>query len=150
MNVTLWTAIAAAMGSFVGAIASIATTWITQRTQAIRANSEWKVRECETLYKEFVTEGSRLAADAMTHSLERPDQLVALYGVLSRIRLVSGGDVLRHAEACCYRIIELYRRPNLTSNELHIAFEAHELDVLREFSMACRAELLASSLYKGR
>src|SRR5262245_26796650 len=147
MNVTLWTTIAAGMGTFVGAISSIATTWITQRTQTTRANAEWRTRERETLYKEFVTEGSRLAADAMTHSLERPEQFVALYGILSRIRLVSGDDVLRRAEACCRRIIELYRRPNLTANEIHIAFEAHELDVLREFSMACRAELLASSSY---
>jgi hypothetical protein len=60
------------MGSFVGAVASIATTWITQSLSA-RANTEWKLRECEALYKEFVTEGSRLAADAMTHSLDRPD-----------------------------------------------------------------------------
>ena len=45
MDSTIVTAMAAASGSLVGAAASIATTWITQRTQTIRANSEWKLRE---------------------------------------------------------------------------------------------------------
>ena len=58
MNSTVVTAMAAALGSLVGAAASIATTWITQRTQTIRAHSEWKLRERESLYKEFITEAS--------------------------------------------------------------------------------------------
>ena len=64
MNSTIVTAMAAALGSLVGAAASIATTWITQRTQTVRADSEWKLRERESLYKEFITEASRLAVDA--------------------------------------------------------------------------------------
>src|SRR5947209_8781146 len=101
MNTTLLTAMAAALGSLMGAAASIATTWITERTQAVRAHSEWKLRERESLYKKFITEGSRLTVDALAHSLERPDQFVALYGILSCIRLVSGEEVVRQGEACC-------------------------------------------------
>jgi hypothetical protein len=145
MDATVVTAMPAALGSLVGASASIATTWITQRTQTMRANTEWKLREREALYKEFVAEASRLAVDALGHSLERPDQLVALYGILSRIRLMSGGEVLGKAEECCRRIVELYRRPNTTSDQIHAAFEANELDPLKEFSSACRTELLAMS-----
>jgi len=143
---TAVTATAAAMGSLVGATASIATTWITQRTQTIRADTEWKLRERQSLYKEFITEASRLAVDALVHSLERPDQLMALYGILSCIRLVSGEEVVRQGEACCYRIIELYGRPNLTTDHIRAAAKAHdleELDPLKEFSTACRNELLA-------
>ena len=77
------------------------------------AHSEWKLREARVLYKEFITEASRLAVDALAHSLERPDQIMALYGILSRIRLMSGEEVVRQGEACCRRIIELYGRPNL-------------------------------------
>src|SRR4051812_36699180 len=106
--------LAAALGSLVGASASIATTLISQRTQSLRANLEWKLRERQTLYKEFITEASRLALDAVTHSMERPDQLMTLYGILSRIRLLAGEDVVRHGEACCRQIVELYGRPNLT------------------------------------
>ena len=146
MNATVVTAMAAALGSLVGATASIATTWITQRTQIIRANSEWKLRERESLYKEFITEASRLAIDAVAHSLEQPDQLMALYGILSCIRLMSGEEVVRQGEACCRRIVELYGRPNLTTDQIRAAVEAHDLDdidPLKEFSTACRNELLA-------
>ncbi len=146
MNSTVVTAMAAALGSLVGAAASIATTWITQRTQTIRANSEWKLRERESLYKEFITEASRLAVDAVAHSLEGLDQLMALYGILSCIRLMSGEEVVRQGEACCRRILELYGRPNLTTDQIRAAVEAHDLDdidPLKEFSTACRNELSA-------
>jgi hypothetical protein len=139
------TALAAALGSLVGATASIGTTWISQRRQSIRASAEWKLRDHESLYKEFIMEASRLFGDAMVKSLERPDQLVGLYGILSRIRLISGDEVLSKAVGCCHRIVELYRRPNMTADQIRAAFEANEFDPLKEFSSACRAELLAMS-----
>ena len=145
MDSTVVTALAAALGSLVGATASIGTTWISQRRQSIRASAEWKLRDHESLYKEFVMEASRLFGDAMVNSLDRPDQLVALYGILSRIRLISGDEVLSKAVGCCHRIVELYRRPNMTANQIRAAFEANEFDPLKEFSAACRAELLAMS-----
>src|SRR5262245_55124252 len=101
MESTGVTALAAAMGSMVGAGASIVTTWISQRRQSKRANAEWRLRERELLYKEFIMEASRLHGDAMVNSLEKPDQLVALYGILSRIRLISGDRVFTRAVDCC-------------------------------------------------
>ena len=145
MDSTVVTALAAALGSLVGASASIGTTWISQRRQSIRASAEWKLRDHESLYKEFIMEASRLFGDAMMKSLERPDQLVGLYGILSRIRLISGDEVLSKAVGCCHRIVELYRRPNMTAEQIRAAFEANEFDPLKEFSAACRMELLAMS-----
>ena len=145
MDSTVVTALAAALGSLVGATASIGTTWIGQRRQSMRATAEWKLRERESLYKEFIMEASRLFGDAMVNSLDRPDQLVALYGILSRIRLISGDDVLSKAAACCHRIVGLYRRPNMTAEQIRAAFEANEFDPLKDFSAACRMELLAMS-----
>ena len=145
MDSTVVTALAAALGSLVGATASIGTTWISQRRQSIRASAEWKLRDHESLYKEFIMEASRLFGDAMMKSLERPDQLVGLYGILSRIRLISGDEVLSKAVGCCHRIVELYRRPNMTAEQIRAAFEANEFDPLKDFSAACRMELLAMS-----
>ena len=145
MDITLVTATAAALGSLVGGGASITTTWITQRTQSIQAQAEWKLREREAMYKQFITEASRLAVEALTHSLERPDQILTLYGVLSCIRLMSGQEVVRQGEACCRRIIEQFGKPNLTTEQLGAAVagrEVDELDPLRGFSKACRDELL--------
>jgi hypothetical protein len=145
LDTTLIAAAAAGSGSVLGASASIITTWIGHRTQALRANAEWRQREREALYKEFITEASCLAVDALMHSMERPDPIIKLYGVLSRIRLVSGQEVVREGEACCRRIIEMYGQPNLTTDELRMTVAADrvdELDALRAFSNACRSELL--------
>jgi hypothetical protein len=146
MTPTVITAMAAALGSLLGAAASIATTWITRRAEIIRTHSEWKLRQRESLYNEFITEASRLTVDALAHCLEQPDQLMALYGILSRIRLMSGEDVVRQGEACCRRIMKLYGRPNLTTDQIREVAEGHDLDgmdPLKEFSTVCRKELLA-------
>jgi hypothetical protein len=145
MDSAIVAAMAAALGSLVGAGASLTTTWLTQRTQRIRANTEWRLRERQALYEAFITEASRMCVEALVHSLEKPDQLMALYGILSRIRLMSGDDVLRTAEEVCHRIVELYRGPNLTPDQILAEFEADRLDPVKEFSAACRTELLALS-----
>jgi hypothetical protein len=142
MNPTIITAIAAACGSLMGAAATVVATWITQRTQMVRAEREAKLRERQMLYSEFITEASRLTIEAFSHSLEKPDTFVTLYGTLSRIRLIAGDPVLTAAEACCRQLVDLYARPNMTVEQVRVAFERDRLDPIRDFSVACRKELL--------
>lgn len=142
MDSSFVTAIAAMLGSLVGAAASIGTTWITQRTQTLRAQVEEKLRSRETLYAEFITEASRLTMEALGHSLEQPERFVTLYGILGRIRLVSAEPVLAAARACCKEIVDLYSKPNMTVEQVRAAFERDGFDPIKEFSTVCRAELL--------
>jgi hypothetical protein len=142
MDSTLITAVAAACGSLVGAAATIVTTWITQRTQTVHAEREETLRRRETLYGEFISEASRLAVEAFSHSLERPDTFVKLYGLIGRIRLVATDSVLAAAEACIRQIVELYAKPNMTVEQVRLAFERDRFDPIRDFSVACRKELL--------
>jgi hypothetical protein len=142
METSFITAIAAASGSLVGAAASIGTTWITQRTQTVRAQMEGKLRDRESLYGEFITEASRLTVEALSHSLEQPERLVKLYGILGRIRLVAADPVLVAAEACCRQIVDLYSEPNMTIEQIRVAFERDRVDPIKDFSTACRTELL--------
>ena len=142
MNSTIITAIAAACGSLMGAAATIVTTWITQRTQMVHAEREARLRERQTLYSEFITEASRLAIEALSHSLEKPDTFVTLYGILSRIRLVAADPVLDAAEACCRQLVDLYAKPNMTLDQIRLAFERDRFDPIRDFSVACRKELV--------
>jgi hypothetical protein len=146
MEPTIITAIAAISGSLVGAASTIVTTWITQRSQMVRAEKEEKLRERQLLYGEFIKEASRLTVDALSHSLEKPETMVTLYGILGRIRLVAADSVLVTAEACCRQIVELYARPNMTVEEMRVAFEQNRIDPLQEFSVACRQELLEIAL----
>ena len=142
MNSSVITAIAAVFGSLVGATATIITTWITQRTQRVHAEREEKLRRHEALYVEFIMEASRLAIDAFSHSLEGPDAFVKLYGILGRIRLVAADPVLAAAEACSRQLVDLYAKPNMTVEQIRLAFERDQLDPIRDFSIACRQELL--------
>jgi hypothetical protein len=142
MDPTLITAIAAACGSLVGAAATIVTTWITQRTQTVHAEREAKLRGREALYGEFITEASRLTIDALSHSLEKPDTFMKLYGILGRIRLVAADPVLAAADACTRQLVDLYAKPIMTVEQIRDAFERDRLDPIRDFSVACRKELL--------
>lgn len=146
MDSTLITAIAAACGSLVGAMATVAATWITQRTQ--RSHAEWEEtrRNREALYGEFITEASRLTVEALGNSLERPDTFVKLYGITGRIRLVSPETVLAAAESCIRRILDLYGKPNMTVEQMRLAFEQEGLDPIKDFSVACRKEMNAGPL----
>jgi hypothetical protein len=142
MDSTYVTAVAAACGSLVGAAATIVTTCITQRTQRAFAEREEKLRNREALFGEFITEASRLTVEALGHSLERPDTFVKLYGITGRIRLVATDPILAAAEACTRQIIDLYAKPNLTVEQIRLAFERDRLDPIRAFSVACRKEFL--------
>ena len=142
MDSSIITAVAAACGSLVGAGATVVTTWITQHTQRAQAQREAKVRNREALYGEFITEASRLAVEALSHSLERPETFVKLYGITGRIRLVSMDAVLAAAEACTRQIIDLYAKPNMTVEQIRLAFEQDRFDPVMDFSVACRMELL--------
>ena len=142
MDSTFITAVAAACGSLVGTAATAITTWITQRTQAVHAEREETLRHRETMYGEFITEASRLAMEAFSHSLERPDTFVKLYGITGRIRLVATDPVLAAAEACIREIVDLYAKPNMTVEQIRLAFERDRLDPIKDFSVVCRKELL--------
>jgi hypothetical protein len=150
MDSTIITAVAAAGGSLVGAAATIVTTWITQRTQRALAERELKLRNREALYGEFSTEAARLTVEALSHSLERPDTFVKLYGITGRIRLVATEPVLNAAEACIRQIIDLYAKPNMTVEQIRRAFECDRLDPVRDFTVACRKELVEIAAGGGR
>ena len=145
MDSTFITAVAAAGGSLVGAAVTSVTTWITQRTQRVQAEREEKLRNREALYGEFITEASRLAVEALGHSLERPETFVKLYGIIGHIRLVATDAVLAAAEACTRQIIDLYAKPNMTIEQIRFAFERDRLDPILDFSVVCRKELLGTA-----
>ena len=147
MDANLITALAGVLGAVSGASAAIATTWITQKNQTVRERAKAETRKRETLYGEFITEASQRLADAFDHTLDKPETVVRLYAILGRIRLVSSDAVLTAAEECCDRVIDLYAKPNRTMDELLTTVQSAELEALKHFSDACRAELRKYSAY---
>jgi hypothetical protein len=141
MDRAVLSALAALLGSLVGASATIATAWLTQRTQARRSSVETEIRKREVLYGEFIAEGSKLLIESIDHKLDDPERLYSLYAVLNRIRLVSSDEVLAAADRTSTQITERFFRPNLSSDEMRQLVLTRPDDPLKEFSEVCRLEL---------
>ena len=72
------TAMAGALGSLVGGSATVATTWLTHRTQTRREFIRLEMRKREMLYGEFIGVCAKLLMDAFTHTLDKPETLLPL------------------------------------------------------------------------
>ena len=123
-----------------GALGSVVGTWITQRHQDIRDLLAKTIVRRESLYSDFIAESARLLVDAMVQNNSDPQKLIALYAVLSRIRLSSSAPVLETAEAVIRNIVSTYPKPNLTPEQMESRAVSGD-DPLRQFSDACRMEL---------
>jgi hypothetical protein len=78
--------IAALAGSATGALASFATTWLTQHRQERAQRFAQAMALRHRLYGEFIEEASKLFTDALTHELDDPSKFVHLYAALSQRR----------------------------------------------------------------
>ena len=134
-------AVAVVMGSFVGAVATVATAWFSQRTIHKRDLFQAEMRKREALYGEFIGECAKLLVDAFIHTLEQPDKLLPIYALLNRIRLCGSPAVLAEAECLLHRITDQYFAANLTVEDLRALAGSGEADPLGPFGEACRAEL---------
>ena len=141
MDVTWVGAMAGVLGSLVGGSASIATAWVTQRSQNVRELVRDEMHKRETVYGEFVGECAKLLMDAFTHTLESPETLLRAYALINRIRLCASPAVLDEAERLMVRITDQYFSNNLTVEELRRVARSTEADPMRPFGEACRAEL---------
>ena len=126
---------------FIGGSATVATAWITQKTLNKRELIRVEVGKRETLYGEFIAECSRLLVDALTHTLEKPETLLAGYALLNRIRLCASAPVLAEAERLFMRITDQYFSKNLSLENLREIVRSDDADPLHAFGLACRLEL---------
>ena len=140
MSPATTTALAAILGSLVGALSSIFGTWIVQRHQDRRDVLGKQIFHREQLYSDFITESARVLVDAQEHDVLDPKNLISVYALLSRIRLSSSRDVLAAAEEVVATIIGTYAKPNLTAPEI-VSMATKGGGPLEKFSDVCRTEL---------
>ena len=141
MDTNLLTAMSGVLGSLVGGSATVATTWITQRTVNRRELIQGDIAKREMLYGEFIAECAKLTVDAFTHKLDKPETLIPLYALINRIRLRASQPVLTDAEHLLRYITERYFARNLTVDEMRQLATSANADPIKAFGEACRAEL---------
>jgi hypothetical protein len=141
MDQSIVSALAAILGSMVGGSATIATAWITQKTQGRSELVTAEIRKRELLYTEFIAECSKLNLSSLDHTLDHAEALIQVHALVNRIRLVSTSAVLAAAEAAVKRILKQYVGPNLNREEMkELALSDYD-DPLKLFGEACRREL---------
>jgi len=140
MNNAYMSAIAALAGSLLGALALLATTWLTQHTQGRAERFARAMSRREHLYGEFIDEASKIISDAVTHEFDDPSKFVRIYAVIGKLRLFASDKVISKAEEVLRLVFDMYRRPNIDFRNLTHT-DGNEHDVLRAFSVVCREDL---------
>jgi hypothetical protein len=134
------TALAALMGAAVGGLTSGFASWLIQKTQV---RTQWLAQEKllrQELYKEFIEEASQCYIDALQHDKPNIPALIGLYAKVGRMRVLSSQTVLEHAEQVERTILDTYLAPDKTFPELREMANSGSINLLRDFSEACRAE----------
>jgi hypothetical protein len=140
MEASLVTALAALIGAAIGGFASVIASWLTQRA---KLRAQWTAQDIvqrQDLYKEFIEAASKCYVHALQHDEADIPALVELYAKLGRMRVVSSPKVLKSAEQIEQKIVDTYLAPNKTFLDLREMINSGSVDLLREFSEACRAE----------
>ncbi len=140
--------VAAIMGALVGGLASLASTWVSERTRHRRDLLQREITKRETTYSDFIDHASKLYVTSATHNLNDTDAnleaelegAVSLYGIASRIRLFASDRVIKEAEAVLDLILMQFGAENISVDELREK-KLNERDPLKAFSISCRREL---------
>jgi hypothetical protein len=134
--------IAALTGSLIGGLTAVSTTWVTQHVQVREHRREEAVRRRRETYEGFIEEAAKLYADALEHDKAEVSKLVNLYALVSRMRILSSPAVVEQADRVMRVIVDSYLAPNRTLRDVPEMWTPnHTMDLLRDFSGACRDEL---------
>ena len=141
MDPAYLSALAALAGSTIGGLTSLAASWLSHHVQWRAQQLAHDVSGREELYKNFIEEAARLYADAYEHDEAKVSNLVNLYALISRMRVLSSPTIIENADGVARVIIETYLRPNKTFRDVREIVDDAAMDPLRAFSNACREEL---------
>ena len=140
-------AFSAVMGSLVGGFTTFVTTYANQRSQYRRDFLSKQFAKRETLYSEFINEAARLQIDSFDRQMDNASGLVNIYALENRIRLNPSEEVIQAAVHTIENIIESYKRPNMTAEDIRHGAYLDIEDPLKEFGEASRNEL--NKLYRA-
>jgi hypothetical protein len=144
MDVAYLSALSALAGSVVGGLTSGVTTWLSQRFQTRAGHLAREMSRREGLYKDFIVSASKAyGAALMSNELNIPE-LVDLYAMISRMRILCLPRTVACAEKIMYATIDTFFAPNKTSREQYELIKSGAgIDPLKEFSEVARDELSA-------
>ena len=142
MDVAYVSALSALAGSVVGGLTSGFTTWLSQRAQARAGHLAHALSRRVALYRDFIVAASKSYGEAIISNEPQIEEVIALYAMISRMRILSSARIVACAEKVMTTTVETYLAPNRTIPELHdLIKRGTAVDPLRDFAEAAREEL---------
>jgi hypothetical protein len=143
MNDALISAVAALSGSALGGLTPIISNYLIQRGLTQRELLNRELAERQNLYSEFIRFGTKLYVNATTKEPEEEnlDDLVALYALISRIRLYASDPVIEAAQDFAAVVTQRYGSAAISIEDLRSETLKPHVDPLNPFSIQCRKEL---------
>lgn len=142
MDVAYFSALAALAGSVIGGLTSAMTTWLNQRTQARAGQRAHEISLREDLFKDFIVAASHSYGKALTSSDPQIEEIVNLYSLVSRMRVLCLPRTVASAEKIMVVTTETYFEPNKTFRDVHeIVKSGVDVDPLKDFAECAREEL---------
>ncbi len=147
MDVALLSAMSALAGSVIGGLTTGITSWISQRTQLRAGQLAREMSRREELYKDFILAASKAYGEAIVSDDPSIQEIVGLYAMVSRMRVLSAPRTVACADKVMIATISTYFGPNMTIRDIHELLKSGTgIDPLKEFSEAAREELRAFTL----
>jgi hypothetical protein len=141
MDVAYISALSALAGSAIGGLTTGFTNWLTHRSQVYAEHFTRDRARRQELYKDFILEASKVYTGAMMSNEPDIQELIALYGMLSRMRTMSSSAIVTRAERILVETTRAYSQPNQTLPELtELLRSGTGIDPLKDFAEAVRAE----------
>ncbi len=146
MDVAYISALAALAGSVVGGLTSGITTWLNQRAHARAGRRAHQVSRREDLFSDFIVAASKAYGEAIVSTEPKIEEIVALYAMISRMRVFCSPRTVACAENIMFVTVETYFASNRTIREMHELMRSGVgIDPLKAFAEAAREELRAAA-----
>jgi hypothetical protein len=141
MDVAYVSALSALAGSVVGGLTSGFTTWLSQRAQARAGQLAHDLSRREELFADFIVAASKAYGEALMTDKPQIEELIALYAMISRMRVLCSPRTAACAERVMLATTDAYAAPNKTIPELQQLMKSGVgIDPLKDFAEAARDE----------
>ena len=111
MDAAYISAISALAGSVIGGLTATLTTWLGQRSQAKAGQIAHDLARREDLVRDFVLAASKTYGDAIVNNEAKMPELIDLYAMVSRMRVLAMPRAVACAEVVMGSILETYSAP---------------------------------------
>lgn len=101
MDIAYVSALSALAGSVIGGLTSGFTTWLSQRVQAKAGQLAHDLSRREDLFADFIVAASKTYGEALMTNEPQIQELVALYAMISRMRILCLGRTVACADDAC-------------------------------------------------